>query len=106
MIGSCSKRESQPLLASKRISPQWDAVWNREESGMKIQIRPIGLLQRFANDSEIEGEAGLTPRKLIASLGIPAELKIVSFVNGTRIDPDYELHEGDHVKLVALLTGG
>jgi sulfur carrier protein ThiS len=73
---------------------------------MKIKIRPIGLIKRFAEDGEIEAEAGLTPRKLIADLGIPAELKMVSFVNGSRMDLDYELLDGDEVKLVTLLTGG
>jgi sulfur carrier protein ThiS len=73
---------------------------------MKIKIRPIGLIKRYAEDSEIEIEAGLTPRKLIADLGIPAELKMVSFVNGTRVDLDHELHDGDEVKLVTLVTGG
>ena len=73
---------------------------------MKIKIRPIGLVKRFAQESEIEIEAGLTPRELMADLGIPAELKMVSFVNGKRVDQDYELHDGDEVKLVTLLTGG
>lgn len=73
---------------------------------MRIKIRPIGLIKRFARESEIEVGAGLTPRKLIADLGIPAELKMVSFVNGTRRDLDHELQDGDEVKLVTLLTGG
>jgi len=73
---------------------------------MKIRVRPIGLIKRFAEDREVEIEVGSTPRKLIADLGIPAELKMVSFVNGTRTDPDHELHDGDEVKLVTLLTGG
>jgi len=73
---------------------------------MKIKIRPIGLVKRFAQEREIEIEAGLTPRKLISELGIPAELKMVSFVNGKRVDQDYELHDGDEIKLVTLLTGG
>ncbi len=73
---------------------------------MKIKIRPIGLIKRFAQDTEFEIEPGLTPRKLISDLGIPTELKMVSFVNGTRTDLDHELHDGDEVKLVTLLTGG
>jgi sulfur carrier protein ThiS len=73
---------------------------------MKIKIRPIGLIKRFAQESEIETEAGLTPRTLILELGIPAELKMVSFVNGTRTDLDHELNDGDEVKLVTLVTGG
>jgi sulfur carrier protein ThiS len=73
---------------------------------MRIKIRPIGLVKRFAQESEVEIEAGLTPRKLISDLGIPAELKMVSFVNGRRTDLDHELHDGDEVKLVTLVTGG
>ncbi|MGO9119508.1 MAG: MoaD/ThiS family protein [Desulfomonilaceae bacterium] len=73
---------------------------------MKIKIRPIGLVKRFAQESEIETDAGLTPRKLISDLGIPAELKMVSFVNGKRVDQDYELHDRDEVKLVTLVAGG
>ncbi|HTY26424.1 MAG TPA: MoaD/ThiS family protein [Desulfomonilaceae bacterium] len=73
---------------------------------MKIRIIPIGLIKRFADEREIEVEAGLTSRKLIADLGIPAELKMVSFVNGTRIDLDNELRDGDEVRLVTLVTGG
>jgi sulfur carrier protein ThiS len=73
---------------------------------MKIRVRAIGLIKRFAEDREVEIEAGSTPRKLIADLRIPAELKMVSFVNGTRMELDQELHDGDEVKLVTLLTGG
>jgi sulfur carrier protein ThiS len=73
---------------------------------LKIKIKPIGLIKRYAEESEIEVEAGLTPRKLIADLLIPAELKMVPFVNGTRMELDQELHDGDEVKLVTLLTGG
>jgi len=73
---------------------------------VRVKIRPIGLIKRFAEGCEIEAEAGLTPRKLIADLGIPSELKMVSFVNGSRMDLDHELRDGDEVKLVTLVTGG
>ncbi len=73
---------------------------------MKIKIRPIGLIKRFAEEREIETERGLTSRKLIADLGIPPELRMVSFVNGNRMDLDHELNDGDEVKLVTLVTGG
>jgi sulfur carrier protein ThiS len=89
-----------PVAPTKHVS-------NRNaDISMKIKIRPIGIVKRFAQGGEIEIEAGLTPRKLIADLGIPAELKMVSFVNGTRVDLDGALHDGDEVKLVTLLTGG
>jgi sulfur carrier protein ThiS len=73
---------------------------------VRIKVRPIGLIKQFIGDQEVEAETGLTPRQLIISLGIPSELKMISFVNGTRTDLDYELHDGDEVKLVTLATGG
>ncbi len=73
---------------------------------MHIKVRPIGLVKQFAQDREMDLETGLTPRQLIIALGIPSELKMISFVNGTRTDLDYELHDGDEVKLVTLATGG
>ena len=73
---------------------------------MRIKIRPIGIVKRFVQEREIDSEAGLTPRKLISDLGIPAELKMVAFVNGIRTELDHELHDGDEVKLVTLVTGG
>lgn len=75
-------------------------------SYVHIKLRPIGLIKQFAEDKEMEAETGLTSRQLIIVLGIPAELKMISFVNGTRTGLDDELHEGDEVKLVTLATGG
>jgi hypothetical protein len=71
-----------------------------------IRVRPIGLVKQFVEDQEREAETGLTPRQLVTILGIPPELKMISFVNGTRTGLDDELHEGDEVKLVTLATGG
>jgi sulfur carrier protein ThiS len=73
---------------------------------MRIKLLPIGLIRTFAKEGEIEVEEGLTPRRLISDLRIPRELKMISFVNGTRIDLDHELHEGDDLKLVTLAMGG
>jgi len=73
---------------------------------MKIKLSPIGTIRRFVQEGEIEVEKGLTPRQLIECLNIPKELKMLSFVNGTRMDLDGELHEGDDVKLVTLAMGG
>ncbi|MEJ2715967.1 MAG: MoaD/ThiS family protein [Deltaproteobacteria bacterium] len=73
---------------------------------MKITVRPVGVVRRFAEDQTIVVRAGLNSRGLIRKLGIPHELKMISFVNGTRVDLNEELKDGDEVRLVTLLTGG
>lgn len=73
---------------------------------MKIKVRPIGLIKRYAEEQEIEAPEGLTCRGLIRGLEIPHQLKMVTFVNGKRERLDAALHDGDRVTLVSLATGG
>ena len=73
---------------------------------MHVRVNPIGLVKQFTEEQEMEVEPGLTPRQLIIALGIPSELKMISFVNGTKTTLDHELHDGDEVKLVTLVSGG
>lgn len=73
---------------------------------MKIKIRPIGVIRRYAEDQDMEVEEGLTSGILIKRLKIPERLKMVAYVNGKRKDLDEALTDGDEVKLATLLGGG
>ncbi len=74
---------------------------------MRITVRPIGVIRKYANGQELEVTRGLTSRQLIETLGgIPKKLKMVSYVNGKKKDLDDELEDGDEIKLVTMLTGG
>ena len=73
---------------------------------MRIKVIPIGTVRQFVEEQQMQIEPGLTPRQLIIALGIPSELKMISFVNGTKTTLDHELHDGDEVKLVTLVSGG
>ena len=73
---------------------------------MRITVKPAGIIKRFITEQEMDVPVGLTSRALIRDLRIPAELKMISLVNGTRRGLDDALEEGDEVRLVTLLTGG
>jgi molybdopterin converting factor small subunit len=73
---------------------------------MRIEIKPIGLIKKYASAEIRDVADGVTSRGLIESLAIPRELKMVSYVNGKKRALDEPLSDGDEVKLVTLLTGG
>ncbi len=73
---------------------------------MRVTIHPVGLIKKYASEGALDLEEGTTSHALIRSLGIPVELKMVSYVNGKKRALDEPLAEGDEVKLVTLLTGG
>ena len=73
---------------------------------MRIKVKPVGIIRRFADEQEMEAEGGTTSQDLISLLRIPAELKMIAIVNGKGRDLNAELLDGDAVTLVTLLTGG
>jgi sulfur carrier protein ThiS len=73
---------------------------------MRIRVKSIGIIRKYFNDHELETAEGITPEQLIHDLKIPKKLKMVSFVNGTRVPLNEELKDNDEVILVTLMTGG
>jgi sulfur carrier protein ThiS len=73
---------------------------------MRIKVRPVGVIRKFAEEHELETDEGLTPEGLIRALDIPRKLKMVSFVNGKRVALKHALKDGDEVILSTLLSGG
>ena len=73
---------------------------------MRISVMPAGIIRRYVKEKDMEVPTGLTIRELIALLFIPAELKLMVFVNGQRKDADEILEDGNEVRLITLLSGG
>ena len=51
---------------------------------MRITVKPAGIIKRFAAEQQMDVPPGFTSRGLIRELQIPAELKMISLVNGKR----------------------
>ena len=73
---------------------------------MRIRIKPAGIIRRYVDEKDMEVPTGLTIRGLIALLAVPAELKLMIFVNGKRKEVDEILKDGNEVRLITLLSGG
>ncbi|MCX5880334.1 MAG: MoaD/ThiS family protein [Deltaproteobacteria bacterium] len=73
---------------------------------MRIRIKPAGIIRLYVDEKDMEVPTGLTIRGLIALLAIPAELKLMTFVNGKRKEVDEILKDGNEVRLITLLSGG
>lgn len=75
---------------------------------MNIAIKCFASLSRFTppDADAYPMEPGLTVAGLIARLGIPpAEIKLV-FVNGSHVEQDAPLADGDRVGLFPAVGGG
>jgi len=73
---------------------------------INIYIHPVGILRKFAEYQEMELVKGATPDTAIKRLQLPDKLKIIAFINGEKAGLSTELHNGDELKLVTLVTGG
>lgn len=73
---------------------------------MRIRVKPAGIIRRYVEEKDMEVPAGLTIRRLISLLTIPAELKLMVFINGKRKEVDEILEDGNEVRLITLLSGG
>jgi len=73
---------------------------------MKVYLVPVGIMKKYMKERGLDIEADLTAGTLIKRLNLSDKLKIICFLNGKRIDPDYRFTEGDIVKIVSTFAGG
>jgi sulfur carrier protein ThiS len=75
---------------------------------MPVTLRPIGHLKSTVNgQTELTVPAGITVREALALIDIPSEVVAMVVINGVhQTDKDTLLHEGDVVKLMAVIGGG
>ncbi|MGB9724063.1 MAG: MoaD/ThiS family protein [Chloroflexia bacterium] len=74
-----------------------------------VRILAVGILRQYAGGQEalsIEGWAGRPVREVLDHLGIPSALVGAVLVNGSLVQKDHLLQEGDEVRLIPLLGGG
>lgn len=73
---------------------------------MPVTIMPIGILRLFITEQSLPYEPEVTVRRLIEGLALPPTLKVCAFVNGKRMKPDASVHDGDTLRVIALMMGG
>ena len=77
---------------------------------IKVKVTVGGLLCKPLGKTEVEQTLadGATVRELLTSLGYSKEHipRIMASVNGTIRKPDFNLSDGDDVKLSILVGGG
>ncbi len=78
---------------------------------MKIKVKLYTILKKYGkgkidNDNNLTIPANLTLDGLISHLEIPKKMGKVLMVNGFPRDIEYELREGDEVKILSFIGGG
>ncbi len=83
---------------------------------MKIRVKLYASLAEYLpahaadNQAELEVEAGTTPARIIAALGLPGEMCHLVLVNGVFVEPSARdsqpLEEGDALAIWPPVAGG
>lgn len=78
---------------------------------MKIKVKLYTILKKYGkgkidNDNNLTIPVNLTLDGLISHLEIPKKMGKVLMVNGFPRDIEYELREGDEVKILSFIGGG
>ncbi len=78
---------------------------------MKVKVKLYTILKKYGEgkidkDNNLIIPENLTLKGLISHLNIPLTVGKVLLVNGFPRDIEYELNEGDEVKIFSFLGGG
>ena len=74
---------------------------------MPAYIRPLGTLKTYlGGQSEAVVESGRTVREILDELGIPSAMVAGVLLNDVLQSKDYRVHDGEVIKLIAVIGGG
>ena len=78
---------------------------------MKIKVKLYTILKKYGegkigDDDTMDVSKDLTINGLLSKLSIPKKTGKIFLVNDFPKDDEYELHEGDEVKIMSFIGGG
>lgn len=78
---------------------------------MKVKVRLYTILKKYAKGKVLENNTIIlkkkfTLRELSHYLNIPNNIGLIFLVNNLPKDKEYQLHEGDEVKIFSFICGG
>ncbi len=74
---------------------------------MSSRLRPLGNLKTlFQDQSELLIEPGRTVREILVELNVKPELIAGVIVNGALQTKDYQVQDGDEIKIMSVIGGG
>jgi sulfur carrier protein ThiS len=74
---------------------------------MPATLTAVGMLKSYlAGETEIQVEAQHSVLEILVGLKIPPELVALITVNGMQQNKHYQVEDGDHIKILAVMGGG
>jgi hypothetical protein len=73
---------------------------------IKVRVTGKGPLKRYVAGEDIVIPHGSTVSMLVSRCRIPVEHRVICMKDGKRISPAMELHNGDQIILISMLSGG
>lgn len=73
---------------------------------ISVRVSGKGPVRKYITGERAVIPRGSTMSMLVSSFRIPGELPIICLKDGKRIPPATELHDGDTIILITLMSGG
>ena len=88
--------------------PCWTLILNVGVT-MQVKVRLVSIFAKYLDDypdGVVEIPDGTTMRTLAEKLGLPMKLVRIMAINGTQVDLEAELSDGDNVFIFPPALGG
>jgi sulfur carrier protein ThiS len=74
---------------------------------MPATLTAVGMLKSYlGGETEIQVEAQRSVLEILVDFKIPPELVALVTVNGMQQNKHYQVKDGDHIKILAVMGGG
>ncbi len=71
-----------------------------------VRVAAKGPLKKYVIGDEAVIPRGSMISSLVSYYNIPAELPVICMKDGKRLPPSTELHDGDSVIMITMMSGG
>ena len=71
-----------------------------------VRVSARGPLRKYVTAEEAEIPRSSTASALVSFYRVPAEHHVIVIKDGKRLSPTSELHDGDSVILITMMSGG
>ncbi len=73
---------------------------------MTVHIKGVGFIRKYIKPGELDLPRGTRFSQLASLLCIPVDLTVLFFIEGSIMQDDREISEGDNIILISPLPGG
>jgi sulfur carrier protein ThiS len=73
---------------------------------IRVRVSGKGPLKKYVAEEEAVVPRGSTMSELVGRYHIPIGHPVICMKDGKRLSPAMKLHDGDHIVMISMISGG